>query len=62
VWARAGAGPLRDLLDRGVRAAGEAALTLGARVVEEPDWRAAAPAADLIRNLNTPGDMTGIGH
>lgn len=61
VWARAAAGPLATLLARGDREVGDAVAGLGLRVVEEHDWRAAAPGADLARNLNRPDDLA-AGH
>jgi len=61
VWAASAAEPLAALLARGARAAADVALDLGAQVVEERDWRAVAPGADLARNLNHPGDLA-TGH
>jgi len=61
VWAVSAAEPLAALLARGARSAAGAALDLGAQVVEERDWRAVAPGADLARNLNHPEDLA-TGH
>lgn len=60
-WSRACLPVLDRLLREGDPSLRELARVVGARVIEEPEWRTVDPAGRALENANTPEDAARLG-
>jgi molybdopterin-guanine dinucleotide biosynthesis protein A len=60
-WSRECLPELERLMARGAPSLAQVALAIGARVVEEPEWREVDPLGRAFENVNTPADAARLG-